>query len=132
MEDIAATSPAPAAPSLVASNVGAKLQQLPPKITVCTPLVTRPLAATGFVGTTNKDKGSPLAMIFHDTECFEAMQSILEQDINGPPVVQRLWLIKDCCSSGTLLEQDCDKGDLMSRLGLFCCMFPQHFLHWRE
>jgi hypothetical protein len=78
-------------------------------------------------GTINdKGKGSPTALMFCKTEWFEAIQSVLEQDINRS-VVRRLWSIKDC-SSGTLLEQDCDQGNLMPRLDYFLCMFPPQAL----
>ena len=39
---------------------------------------------------TNDDEGSPTALIFHETEWFEADPTVLEQDMNGP-VVRRLW-----------------------------------------
>ena len=65
------------------------------------------------VRTTNNDEGSsPTALIFHETECFYADPTVLEQDTNGP-VVLRLWSIRDHCT-GTLLEEDCDEGTFMS------------------
>jgi hypothetical protein len=143
---IAATSPAPA-DSPVAANSTAQPQpqpspppaaaaapaavsaSSPTSVAVRTPTATATPASVGATdtGTTNnKGRGSPTALTFHKTEWLEAIQSVLEQDINRS-VVRRLWSIKDC-SSGTLLEQDCDQGNLMSRLNYFLCMFPPQAL----
>jgi hypothetical protein len=135
IDNIAVTSPAPAAPPMAANLVAQPQPTSPPTAAAATPTsvaVRTPIATTtrpagaGPVGTTNDNGGSPTALIFHETEWFEAIPSVLEQDINGP-VVRRLWSIKDC-RSGTLLEQDCDQGDLMSRLDYFLCMFPPQAL----
>ncbi|KAI2492991.1 Transposase IS4 [Fragilaria crotonensis] len=142
---IAVASPAPAVAQ--EANVGVQEQQSPQAAparrddhssSATTPSSVRTAMAVGTTATptsaaagvtqqiTNSDE-SPAALTFHDTQWFEADPSLLEQEINGP-VVRRLWSIRNSLC-GTLLEQDCDRGDeTMSRLDYFLCMFPPQSL----
>ena len=83
-------------------------------------------AAAAVVTQEQINNESPAALTFHDTQWFEEDQSLLEKEINGP-VVRRLWSIRNIVC-GTTLEQDCDRGDTMSRLDYFLCMFPPQSL----
>lgn len=107
--------------SATPTTTAASFRTTPPGAT--TTATTTPAAV---VGTANDDEGSPTALIFHETEWFEADATVLEQDMNGP-VVRRLWTIRDH-RTGTLLEEDCDEGTLMTRLDYFLCMFPPQAL----
>ena len=126
---IAVASPAPAVAQ--EANVGVQEQQSPQAapagrddhsssattpssvrtaMAVGTTARTPTSAAAGVTQQITNSNESPAALTFHDTQWFEADPSLLEQEINGP-VVRRLWSIRNSVC-GTLLEQDCDRGNV--------------------
>ena len=113
--------PAAAAPAAVSASTPSTSVAVRMPTASATPVSAR-VAVNGTIN--DKGKGSPTALMFCKTEWFEAIQSVLEQDINGP-VVRRLWSIKDCCSRILL---HCDQGNLMLQLVYFLCMFPPQAL----
>jgi hypothetical protein len=125
-------SPAPAppnpSPGTLAAGMPTPMQAMAPgQMTPQQAATTRTPPTTAAAPQLNDEAEiSPTSLTFHNTEWFEAEQSILEQEMNGP-VAQRFWSITDS-RSGTVLERDCDQGDLMSRLDYFLLMFPPQSL----
>ncbi len=106
--NIAVISPSPAAVPPMASSLAAQSWPLPPtpagasaspySVAARTPIATTTPAATRPVGTANKDGGGSTALTFHETEWLEAIQSVLEQDLNAPALCWSKIVIKAATS----------------------------------